>query len=127
MYVFYLQLCYERSLTIINNLSHVVSSSSCGSIRSGQSKKGADKKVGLRPSEQNLKDMAFQRPIFDIINQVYMFNCSVLKILFSSTLLIRTLSSLGSYLSPFLSTLGTIFKFCFIHGCHDRDELVLGW
>ena len=94
---------------------------------SGQSKKGADKKVGLRPSEQNLKDMAFQRPIFDIVNQVFMFSCSVLKILLSSTLLIRTLSCLGSYLSPFLPTQGTMFKFCFIHGCHERDELVLGW
>ena len=47
------------------------SSSCCGSIRSGQSKLGgADQKGGLRPSEQNLKDMAFHRSIVDIISQV---------------------------------------------------------
>jgi hypothetical protein len=49
---------------------HAVSSSCDGSTRSGRSGKGADKKVGLRPSEQNLKDMAFKRSMFDIINQV---------------------------------------------------------
>ena len=32
---------------------------------------GADKKVGFRPSEQNLKDAAFQRSMVDIISQVF--------------------------------------------------------
>ena len=57
-----------------------MSSSSCGSGRTGH-KVGADKKVGMRPSEQNLKDMAFKRSIFDIINQVNILNFMVLHVL----------------------------------------------
>ena len=57
-----------------------MSSSSCGSGRTGH-KAGADKKVGMRPSEQDLKDMAFKRSIFDIINQVYLINFMVLHVL----------------------------------------------
>ena len=57
-----------------------MSSSSGGSGRTGH-KAGADKKVGMRPSEQDLKDMAFKRSIFNIINQVYLINFMVLHVL----------------------------------------------
>jgi hypothetical protein len=48
---------------------------SSGSFQSGGGdEKGAvaDKEVGLRPSEQTLKDKAFYRNIFDVIKQVHL-------------------------------------------------------